>query len=84
MIGYELWETRSGNLLEAFDTESEAFAAVARTAARYGDATVETFALMSTETDDEDGDVTAIAAGADRLARAQSSGAPTERARASR
>lgn len=38
MIGYQLWETRSRNLLEAFDTEGEALAAVARTATRYGDA----------------------------------------------
>ncbi len=84
MIGYELWETLSGNLLEAFDAEGEALAAVVRTAARYGDAAVETFALMSMDTDDEDGDVTTIAAGAELLARARSSGAPNERARASR
>lgn len=84
MIGYELWETRSGNLLEAFDTEGEALAAVARTAARYGDAAVETFALTSTDTDDEDGDVTTVAAGAELLARARTAGAPTEGAPASR
>ena len=84
MIGYELWERRSRNLLEAFNTEGEALAAVARTAARYGDAAIEMFALMSTDLDDEDGDVTAIAAGAELLARARSSGALSEGARASR
>ncbi len=84
MIGYELWETRSGNLLEAFDTEAQALDAVTRTAARYGDAAVETFALVSTDTDDEDGDVAAIAAGAELLARARASGDLTEGAPASR
>ena len=69
MIGYELWETQSGNLMEAFDSEAEALAAVARTAGKHGEAATETFALF--RADDESDDVDCIAAGAELLARAR-------------
>ena len=68
MVGYELWETQSGNLMGAFGSEAEALAAVARTAAKYGEAAVETVALF--RADDESDEVDCIAAGAELLARA--------------
>ena len=69
MIGYELWDTRSGNLVEAFDAEAEALAAVARTAAKYGHVAIEGLALA--RVDDESDDVERVAAGAELLARAR-------------
>ncbi len=67
MIGYELWDSRSGNLLESFDTEAQALAAVVRTARAHGSASVETFTLARVEDNEE---LVPVASGADLLARA--------------
>lgn len=72
MIGYELWDMQSGNLLEAFDGEADALAAVARTASRYGPTAVEAFALA--RVDDGSDEVERIAVGAELLARARQLG----------
>ncbi len=71
MIGYELWETRSGNLMESFDSEAEALAAVVERVRQFGEASVASIALLSVDTEDEDGHMTSMAAGADLVARAR-------------
>ena len=72
MIAYELWEVRSGNLMESFEDEAGALAAVAERAREFGEASVASLALLSVDTEDEDGrhDVL-LAAGAELLARAR-------------
>lgn len=46
MATYELWETRSGNLMESFSSESEALAAVADVIERFGGGYAESIALV--------------------------------------
>ena len=47
---YELWDTDSRTIVEAFDTEAAALAAVQQAAAAHGRAYAETFALVSDST----------------------------------
>jgi hypothetical protein len=64
---YELWHIPSGNLVNTFDGESAALAAVRRAFEQNGRAAGEAFALG---TEDRRGRSRQIAAGADLLARA--------------
>lgn len=43
---YELWETRSGNLMDSFETQDEALLAVAEAVMRYGASYVDSMMLM--------------------------------------
>ena len=70
MIGHELWETTTGNLIASYDEEIEALRAVARSVQQYGPAVLDTVALVRVNEDDEDGGVEEVAAGATLLARA--------------
>jgi hypothetical protein len=36
-VAYELWETRSGNLMDTFDSEDEALSVLAQAIRRHGD-----------------------------------------------
>jgi len=73
MIAYELWETRSGNLMATYGTVEQAFEAVARTAAKYGTESIISFALLQDEDDNEPETIAVgqeIVALAERYARA--------------
>lgn len=43
---YELWETRSGNLMDSFETQDEALAIVMDAIRRYGTAYVDSIMLV--------------------------------------
>lgn len=64
MASYELWDSVSGNLLEGFDTRSEALAAVTRTAHKYGRESIDTFVLAEV---DAAGEPSPVARGAEQL-----------------
>jgi hypothetical protein len=70
MLAYELWETDSGNLMAAFDTQAEALAAVSKRAKQHGPESVATLTLVSVDDADEDGDIVTLASGSELLARA--------------
>ena len=72
MIGYELWETTTANLIASYDDEAEALRAVAQCVHQYGAAVLDTVVLVRVDEDDEDGRVEEVAAGAGLLARATS------------
>lgn len=62
---YEIWETRSNNVVGTYVTEGAALAAVAAQVRRYGASAVESWTLLR-ETDDDE--VAAIASSADLAA----------------
>lgn len=64
---YELWNTRTRNLIQSFGTESEALAAVRSIVGRHGVAYAERIVLAS---EDRGGRSTTIAQGRDLLRRA--------------
>lgn len=64
---YELWNARTRNLIQSFDSESEALAAVRSIVGRHGVAYAERIVLAS---EDRDGRSTTIAQGSDLLGRA--------------
>ena len=70
MIVYELWETRSRNMIASFATEEDALASVVRSAERHGPASIASVELVRRDDDDDDGAIERIAAGVDRLRRA--------------
>lgn len=72
-LGYELWETQSGNLMASYESEAEALRAVADRARRHGSDSVESIALVQVDDADEDGEMVTLASGADLLARAAES-----------
>lgn len=59
MVVYELWDSRSNNLIETFDSESEALHAVARAILEQGEVVVEPLELLW---DDEEQDEYGIVA----------------------
>jgi hypothetical protein len=65
---YELWSGASGNLLGAFPSEGDAFAAVRRAAETNGRAYVESLALL---VEDDAGESHLVAEGADLIQRAR-------------
>ena len=69
MIVYELWETRSGNLISSFESESAALASVARSVHSLGPGSVATVALVRLDDEDDDAEIVQVAAGDDLLAR---------------
>ena len=66
---YELWETESRNLMASFDSEAAALDAVASFVREHGPAAVATVALARLDDEDEDCEMTRIAAGDELLAR---------------
>ncbi len=78
MIGYELWETTTGNLIASYDDEAGALRAVAESVHRYGPAVMDSVALVRVDEDDEDGGVEEVATGAALLARATSTAGGSE------
>ncbi len=62
---YQLWNDASNNLVEEFDDEAAALAAVRRRIARRGDDAVRSFSLLRL---DAAGDVTAVIDGAQLIA----------------
>ena len=71
MIVYELWETRSRNMIASFATEEDALASVAQSAGRHGAASIASVELVRLDDEDDDGPIERLASGADllRLAR---------------
>lgn len=74
ILGYELWDTESRNLLDDFDTEAEALEAVRELIALNGPGTTDALALTLVTAD---GRMTTLAMGDALAARAR----PTERER---
>lgn len=72
MTAYELWETRTGNLMASYDDEAQARRAAVERVRRFGSTSLESVVLVRVDEDDEDGAVEEVAAGADLLARATS------------
>ncbi len=72
MTAYELWETRTGNLMASYDDEAQALRAAVERVRRFGSTSLESVVLVRVDEDDEDGAVEEVAAGADLLARATS------------
>ena len=68
VAGYELWDTESRNLLDDFDTESEALEAVRELVALNGPACTDAMALTRVHAD---GRMTTLAMGADLATRAK-------------
>jgi hypothetical protein len=68
MTGYELWETRTGNLMASYETQADALDVVARTVRAHGADRVMSFALFQV---DDDGDLQPIASGTDLVALAE-------------
>lgn len=46
IAAYELWETRTGNLMDSFETQEEALSAVADAIQRYGASYVDSIILV--------------------------------------
>ena len=67
VAGYELWDTRSRNLLDDFDTESQALAAVLELVALNGPGCTDAMALTRVHVD---GRMATVATGADLAMRA--------------
>lgn len=63
MNAFELWETRSGNLMASYPTEGEALAAVSARIAKHGASSVDSVALVAVNDSDDDGDFEQIAEG---------------------
>jgi len=64
---YELWDTEARTIVEAFDTEADALAAIRQTVAAHGRPDAEVYALVS---DDANGASRTIARGAKLVDRA--------------
>jgi hypothetical protein len=64
---YELWDTESRNLIEAFDSEARALAAIRRALKLHGPESVATLALVL---EDEEGNSRTIALGRELVQRA--------------
>ncbi len=69
MLIYEVWETESGNLMASFASEADALAAVAARVREHGPASVATLALASVDDEDDDAEMTRVAAGDELLVR---------------
>lgn len=65
---YELWDTKTGNCIGAYDSEAAALAAVRAALRMQGQGAVESLALGR---EDEHGQFKAIAQGADLIARTE-------------
>jgi hypothetical protein len=76
IAGYELWDTKSGNLLDDFDTEAEALEAVRGLIALNGPMCTEFMALTRAH---RDGRMMTLALGAELAARAQAAAPGHER-----
>ena len=68
MALYELWETRTGNLMASYETEERALHVVSETAQRHGSHSVVSFALVRV---DEGGNLETVAIGTDLLDRSR-------------
>lgn len=85
MLGYELWETQSGNLMASYENEVEALCAIANHVRQHGADSINSIALVQIDDADEDGELVTLATGADLLARAatleppERNGRPAER-----
>ena len=77
MLAYELLETQTGNLMSSHDSEAQALQAVVERVHRFGPGSMSTVALVQVDDEDDDGEMTLIAAGVDLLARAAHSGPET-------
>jgi hypothetical protein len=79
MMTYELWEIQSGNVMAAFENESQALAAVVERARLHGRLSVNSLALVRVgavtidEHGDEDAEMEMLVAGPELLARATAS-----------
>jgi hypothetical protein len=71
MIVYELWETRSRNMIASFAAEEDALAFVARSAEKHGVSSIASVELVRLDDEDDDGPIERIAAGAELLRRAR-------------
>ncbi len=67
---WEMWSTRTGNLMEEFSTEAAALAAVAEIVAEFGSAYLDAVVLLRGPLSG-DGDMQSVAAGADLVALAR-------------
>jgi len=67
---WELWSTRTGNLMEECATEAAALAAVAEIVAAFGPASLDAVVLLRGPLSG-DGDMQSVAAGADLVALAR-------------
>lgn len=67
---WEMWSTRTGNLMEEFGTEAAALAVVAETVAEFGPAYLDEVVLLRGPLSG-DGDMQSVAAGADLVALAR-------------
>jgi hypothetical protein len=72
MVGYELWETRSGNLMAVFDSKAQALHDIASDIERHGSSYVETLTLIGVS---RRGSLKTIASGAELAELARSSDA---------
>ena len=77
MLAYELLETQTGNLMSSHDSEAQALQAVVERVHRFAPESVYTVALVQVDDEDDDGEMTLVAAGVDLLARAGHSGPAT-------
>ncbi len=75
---WEMWSTRTGNLMEEFGTEAAALAAVAEIVAEFGPAYLDAVVLLRGLLS-SDGDMQSVAAGADLVALARPFLAQTDR-----
>jgi len=75
---WELWSTRTGNLMEEFATEADALAAVAAIVAEFSSAYLDAVVLLRGPLSG-DGDMQSVAAGADLVALAHQERAQTDR-----
>ena len=69
MLIYELWETEGGNLMSSFESERAALEAVAALVREHGPSSIATVTLARLDDQDEDCEMTQIAAGNELLAR---------------
>jgi len=75
---WEMWSTRTGNLMEEFGTEAAALAAVAAIIAEFGPAYLDAVVLLHGPLSG-DGDMQSVAAGADLVALARQQQANADR-----
>jgi len=67
MWAYELWDTETGNLISSFGDENGALGSAARIVRDYGPTGLATVALVRFDADEEDGEITRLAAGDELL-----------------
>jgi hypothetical protein len=77
MVGYELWEAQSGNLMASYATEADALAAIVTRARLHGAESILSISLLQVEDadDDDDAEMVTLAHGVDLLVRAQAAAA---------